>query len=218
MSSDLMLKTLQRALRLPQATLAETWLAKEQMRLLLLDIDAQQQLNTEQITFFWQQLPFWAFAWAGGRALVQWLNVHPQAVAGKRVLDFGCGSAMVAIAAAKAGAKEVWVADLDPNALVAAQYNAQLNQVEIKVVTAAQWPEVDVLLASDVLYDISSSEDLRLLMLRTPQWILAESQFVKPDFVALERLERYSCSTLPKIGDFDDHLAIEIYGRTPCVY
>src|SRR5882724_6901692 len=48
--------------------------------------------------------PFWAFAWAGGQALARYLLDHPEQVAGRRVLDFGAGSGLVGIAAAKAGA------------------------------------------------------------------------------------------------------------------
>ena len=51
--------------------------------------------------------PFWAFAWAGGQALARYLLDHPGDVAGRAVLDFGSGSGLVAIAAAKAGARRV---------------------------------------------------------------------------------------------------------------
>src|SRR6201999_1446375 len=51
--------------------------------------------------------PFWAFAWAGGQALSRYLLDHPAEVAGRFVLDFGAGSGLVAIAAAKAGAARV---------------------------------------------------------------------------------------------------------------
>jgi predicted nicotinamide N-methyase len=48
--------------------------------------------------------PFWAFAWAGGQSLARYVLDHPETVAGREVLDFGSGSGLVAIAAAKAGA------------------------------------------------------------------------------------------------------------------
>src|SRR6266705_2225067 len=48
--------------------------------------------------------PYWAFAWAGGQALARYVLDHPAIVAGRRVLDFGAGSGLVAIAAARAGA------------------------------------------------------------------------------------------------------------------
>lgn len=202
------------ALLLPGAGLKQQ--LSESLLLWLLDIDAERvQLDVAQISAFWQRLPYWAFAWAGGRLLAQYILDHPELVRGKRVLDFGCGSGVVGIAAAKAGARQVWVADLDDNALLAAAHNAGLNQVELMAVDAqAGWPQVDVLLASDVLYDISSSADLRQLMLQIPDWLLAENPQVAPDWVTLRPLHQAVCSTLPAIGDFDDAVTLTVYGRT----
>ena len=59
--------------------------------------------------------PYWAFAWAGGQALARYVLDNPAIVAGKRVLDFGAGSGLVALAAAKAGAAHVLAADIDPS-------------------------------------------------------------------------------------------------------
>ena len=71
--------------------------------------------------------PFWAFAWAGGQALARYLLDHPEMVAGREVLDFGSGSGIVAIAAAKAGAARVIAAEIDPfaAAAIAAQRGAE---------------------------------------------------------------------------------------------
>lgn len=207
-------QSLEQALRLPQAKLQQTELMPENIQLYLLALEQTDlALNPQQIAHFWQQLPYWAFAWAGGRAMAEFIHAHPEHVKGQRVLDFGCGSGIVAIAAAKAGAQEVWVTDLDPNALAAAKLNAELNQVSIKTIKNHHWPEVDILLASDVLYDISSSDDLQAAMLTIPHWLLAERRFIKPNFVELNCLQEYTTSTLPAIEDFDQHLSIEIYSR-----
>src|SRR5438270_5305605 len=80
--------------------------------------------------------PFWAFAWAGGQALARYLLDHPETVAGREVLDFGAGSGLVAIAAAKAGAAVVTAAEIDHFAAAAIAANAALNGVAIEVVTA----------------------------------------------------------------------------------
>src|SRR5690348_9067026 len=79
--------------------------------------------------------PFWAFAWAGGQALARYLLDHPEVVAGRSVLDFGAGSGLVAIAAAKAGAACVLAADIDPFAAAAITANATLNAVAVDVAT-----------------------------------------------------------------------------------
>ena len=44
--------------------------------------------------------PFWAFAWPGGQALARYILDHPEAVAGRRVLDFAAGCGIAAIPAA----------------------------------------------------------------------------------------------------------------------
>src|ERR1700722_1284911 len=71
--------------------------------------------------------PFWAFAWAGGQALARHLLDPPETCRGKRVLDFGAGSGLAGIAAAKAGAKRVIAAEIDPFAIAAITLNAALN-------------------------------------------------------------------------------------------
>jgi predicted nicotinamide N-methyase len=101
--------------------------------------------------------PFWAFAWAGGQALARYLLDHPEPVAGRFVLDFGAGSGLVAIAAAKAGAARVLCAEIDRFAAAAIATNGALNGVEIEVTTAdvigttdARW---EVITAGDVCYE-----------------------------------------------------------------
>jgi ribosomal protein L11 methyltransferase len=50
-------------------------------------------------------------------------------VDGRRVLDYGCGSGILAIAAARLGAASVWAIDIDTQALLATRANAQRNAV-----------------------------------------------------------------------------------------
>lgn len=59
---------------------------------------------------------------------LQWLALHD--LLGKKVLDFGCGSGILAIAALKRGAVHADAVDIDPQALTATVGNAQLNEVE----------------------------------------------------------------------------------------
>jgi len=77
--------------------------------------------------------PYWAFAWAGGQALARYVLDHPKAVRGRSVLDFGSGSGLVAIAAAKAGATQVLAADIDAYAAAAIALNAEANCVSVAV-------------------------------------------------------------------------------------
>jgi predicted nicotinamide N-methyase len=97
--------------------------------------------------------PYWAFAWGAGQALARFVLDNPSEVSGKRVIDFGAGSGVAAIAAARAGAREVIAVDTDPRALRFVALNAQLNNVKVSV--ASKLPdEWDVMLVADVLYEL----------------------------------------------------------------
>jgi predicted nicotinamide N-methyase len=101
--------------------------------------------------------PFWAAAWPGGQALARYVLDHPGTVAGRRVLDLGAGSGLVAVAALLAGARAVVASDVDPYSHTAVALNAELNGVPgIEVVgdvLADELPDVEVVLAGDVCYD-----------------------------------------------------------------
>jgi predicted nicotinamide N-methyase len=107
-------------------------------------------------------IPFWAFAWAGGLALARYVLEHPEAVEGRRVLDFATGSGLVAIAAARAGAADVTAADIDPFAEVAVGLNARANGVHVgytgRDLLDGPPPDVDVLLAADTWYESPLAE------------------------------------------------------------
>jgi ribosomal protein L11 methyltransferase len=57
-------------------------------------------------------------------------------VAGARVIDYGCGSGILAIAAARLGAAAVLAVDIDPQALYATIENARINGVEDRITVA----------------------------------------------------------------------------------
>ncbi len=70
----------------------------------------------------------------------------------KRVIDYGCGSGILAIAAAKLGAKALWAVDIHPQALEASFDNATKNNVAdtINIMHPRDLPPIscDVLLAN----------------------------------------------------------------------
>lgn len=65
------------------------------------------------------------------RLCLEWLCQHLQP--GQTLLDYGCGSGILAIAAARLGAGTVLGVDIDDNALLAARDNAANNQVELNL-------------------------------------------------------------------------------------
>lgn len=58
---------------------------------------------------------------------LKWL-VQRQTLTGKMVVDYGCGSGILGLAALALGASQVWAVDHDPQALTATRNNAELNQ------------------------------------------------------------------------------------------
>jgi predicted nicotinamide N-methyase len=102
-----------------------------------------------------QPPPFWAFAWAGGQALARHVLDAPELVAGRDVLDLATGSGLIAIAAARAGARPVTANDIDPLSLAAARVNATANGVDVRF-AEGDLLETDgryaVVLAGDVFY------------------------------------------------------------------
>ena len=79
---------------------------------------------------------------------LQWLDKAD--LTGKTVIDYGCGSGILAIAAALLGANKVIGVDTDPQALEATQANAQRNGVIIETYLPQHCPtvECDLLLAN----------------------------------------------------------------------
>ncbi|MEO7054043.1 MAG: 50S ribosomal protein L11 methyltransferase [Rhizomicrobium sp.] len=107
--------------------------------------------------------PYWAFAWAGGQALARYLLDHPDLVIGKRVLDFGSGSGLVALAAAKAGAAHVSAADIDPFAIAAIARNAAVNNVNVETISEnviGTDDRFDLILVGDMCYERPLAERL----------------------------------------------------------
>jgi predicted nicotinamide N-methyase len=116
-------------------------------------------------------LPYWAFIWPGGQVLARLVLDRPELVRGKRVLDFGSGCAIEAIAALKVGASQALAADIDPFAQDAALLNAKVNDVALATTTddlvgaRGDW---DVILAGDVMYD-------RDMATRALTWLRSEA-------------------------------------------
>jgi len=145
---------------LPAARLAaQTLPGLPDLRLWLLDPDyPRTPVSSSDMQAIWQEPAYWIFCWASGLAMARHLLAHPEIVRGKRVLDFGAGSGVVGVAAARAGAAEVIACDIDPLALAACRANAALNGVSFRYLEDffALDGRVDVLLAADVLYDASN--------------------------------------------------------------
>jgi ribosomal protein L11 methyltransferase len=67
------------------------------------------------------------------RMCLRWIARHAGFVTGRRVLDYGCGSGILAIAAAMHGAALVDATDIDEAALTATRDNARANGAAVRV-------------------------------------------------------------------------------------
>jgi len=88
---------------------------------------------------------------------LDWLDCHLHP--GVSLIDYGCGSGILAIAAAKLGAVDVTGVDIDAQALEASRYNARENDVTARFVNA----DVADLQAADVVLANILSGPLRVL-------------------------------------------------------
>jgi ribosomal protein L11 methyltransferase len=81
---------------------------------------------------------------------LEWLD--RSLMAGARVIDYGCGSGVLAVASVKLGAAEAHCFDIDPQALIATRDNAESNGVSERVLphgsTESLPHEADVLLSN----------------------------------------------------------------------
>lgn len=66
---------------------------------------------------------------------LEWLD--QAAIEGRSMIDYGCGSGILAIAAARLGARDVVALDIDPVAVTAASANAKRNQVDVTTASSA---------------------------------------------------------------------------------
>jgi ribosomal protein L11 methyltransferase len=86
---------------------------------------------------------------------LQWLDEQP--LGGRTLIDFGCGSGILAIAALKLGARRAYAFDIDPQALLATQANAADNAVAEWLEICeheAQLPPTCELLVANILSDV----------------------------------------------------------------
>lgn len=168
----------------------------------------------DEIRSIWENTAYWAFCWASGQVLAKYILENPLWVRDKRILDFGAGSGIVAIAAKKAGAKSVVACDIDQDALVSCQANAQLNDIELITnddLFSLDKNSFDCLIAADVLYDRSNLSFLDEFFDYAPEVLLADSRikdFSHRHYMPLEKIESF---TVPDLDELDEFRWVNLY-------
>jgi len=210
------MKGLQQALGdlLGDARLVPTALPGTDIRLWLLDGDNMDRaFSPEETRRILHEPPYWSFCWASGLALARYLAEQPQWVEGLRVLDFGAGSGVAAIAAAKAGAAEVVACDLDPLALDACRANARLNDVTLGYSADffAEADRFDLILVADVLYDRANLPLLDHFLSRGQQALVADSRVRDFSHPVYQQLARLEACTLPDLAEPHEFRHVSLY-------
>ena len=150
-----------------------------------------------------QSTPFWAIAWPGAIALARALHAGAFRVQERRVLELGCGGAVAALAAARAGARPVVANDIDPVALHVARLNAEANRLTLEyddrdLGVLADPPGADLVLAADLFYLKSHAAPLlgflQRLRKRGADVVVADGG---RDFTPRQGLEKFAESLVP---------------------
>ncbi len=184
------------------------------LKLYLLDDDfPRAPLSAAEMEAALNEPAYWIFCWASGLALARKILREPELVRGKKVLDFGAGSGVVACAAALAGAAEVVACDIDPVSLSASAANAALNGVDVRLAGDffALQEDFDLVLAADVLYDKANHHFLHAFLQRAPEVLVADSRVknlqVSPYVLSSEE----EAGTLPDLNEFDEFRRVRFY-------
>lgn len=156
---------------------------------------------------------YWSFCWASGQVLASFILKNPAYVAGKVILDFGSGSGIVAVAAAKAGAKRVIACDIDGDALDACEANAALNKVKLEYCNDFNGfgEKVDLICAADVLYDPDNHELLDRFTQASRQVLLADSRVKTLPSSAYTLVDTQEARTWPDLNEFEEFNQVRIY-------
>lgn len=199
---------------LGDARLTATELPGTEIKLWLIDADNMDRaFSPEETRLILEEPPYWCFCWASGLVLARWLAERPEWVRGKRVLDFGAGSGVAAIAAAKAGAAEVVACDLDPLALEASRANAELNGVSLNYSTDffQEADRYDLIIVADVLYDRANLPLLDEFLSRGREALVADSRVRNFQHPLYQRLDVLEASTWPDLAEPAEFRYVSLY-------
>ena len=203
---------------LPDAYLSKQSLPQcNEIKLWLVDpIPMQRRFSQDEILAIQAYPAYWAFCWASGQVLARYILDNPELVRNKRVMDFGAGSGVVAIACVMAGAKQVIACDIDPDALLSCQENAKLNNVDYELHGDLFEfdQELDLLIAADVLYDKANLPLLNVFLEKAPAVLVADSRVKNFDFPPYQAIGRIDSFTVPDLDELDEFRLVNLYSAS----
>jgi predicted nicotinamide N-methyase len=187
-----------------------------EIRLYLLSHDyPQETLTDEEKRALMEEPPFWAFCWSSGQVLAKWIRDFRENLSGKRILDFGSGSGIAAIAAALSGARKVVALDTDPLSREAILANAELNNVTIATAENLDMvqDDFDVILAADILYDRNNFHLLNMFTERAKRVLVADSR-VKELSEPYAKIGCGMAVTCPDLNEPEEYRRVGIFTST----
>lgn len=203
---------------LPRAELACQPLPRvPEIRLWLFrDLHPDEPLDNATVNTLMEAPPYWSLCWASGQVLARWLLDHPESVRGRVVLDFGAGSGVVAVAAARAGAARVFACDDDPWSRRACELNATENGVIVESLAHLDDAPVapDRIVAADILYDRGNLPLLADLAARSVVF-LADSRIPDLDPDGYTRFAQAEATTWPDPGEDTDFNHVRLFRGGP---
>lgn len=125
---------------------------------------------------------------------LEWLDSAD--IAGKDVIDYGCGSGILGLAALLLGAKHVIGVDMDPQALEASRENASRNQVaderlDLYLPEAAPKAKADILLANILAQPLMQLAPLLADSVRPGGWIVLSGILANQSDELMQRYEHW---------------------------
>lgn len=160
-------------------------------------------------------VPYGLLLWESAVVLAGAVSRRPQVLAGRSVLELGCGTGLVGLVAASLGAV-VLQTDHEPAALTIAAENARRNGIGgIRRLIAdwRRWPvdeRFDVILGADVLYEPALHDDVARILSAclAPDGLVLLADPGRPGTLAfLGRLEREGWRVSLEVEPADDLLA-----------
>lgn len=176
--------------------------------------------RAEDVFGLWQQTedeagpglppPFWAFPWPGGQVLARHVLDHPGLVAGRKILDVGSGSGLVAIASQLAGAATVLASEIDAFAVAAIRLNARANGLPPPGIAGdvldGDGEGAEVVLAADVWYSAELADRvLGLIGRATARGASVLVGDVGRKFLPRHRFRVVDSLDVPVVAQLEDH-------------
>ena len=138
----------------------------------------------------------------------------------KNICDLGTGSGIVAIAAKKAGAREVLACDIDPDALKATELNCHINEVEVSLIDNLDEivEPVSLMFMADVLYDKNNFALIEVALSRAEALIIADSRINNLGDKRFKIFNKMEMLTIPNLGEFDEYKEVTFYSSKKSIY